>query len=136
MALRDDIQAAHPGERQRIKAQAVADAIALGGSRTLARGRWTLTVESDPAAVIRKGAWCLELTVRLERNGRDATPVDLNPVRIVNPPVLVPDADGPVVIEKRSTDRLTGVESVTVERYREDPAAALLLVLRELIKGA
>lgn len=136
MALRDDIQAAEPVERQRIKAQAVAAAVAKGGTRTITRGRWTLTITADPAAVIRKGVWCAELTGRLERNGRDVTPADLNPIRIVNPPVLVPDPAGEVAIEQRTTDRLTGIETVTTERYREDPAAALLLVLRDLIKGA
>lgn len=135
MTLSQQIQAATPAERRRIRAQAIADAVARGGTRVITRGRWRLTITSDPSAVQRKGSWCAELTVRVERDGRDVTPADLNPVRIVNPPLLVPDPAGDVVVEERSTDRRTGVETVETVRYREDPAAALLVVLRDLIRG-
>lgn len=135
MTLSQQIQAATPAERRRIRAQSIADAVARGGTRVITRGRWRLTITSDPSAVQRKGSWCAELTVRVERDGRDVTPADLNPVRIVNPPLLVPDPAGDVVVEERSTDRRTGVETVETVRYREDPAAALLVVLRDLIRG-
>lgn len=136
MTLRDALSAASTREeRLRIKAEAIADAVARSGTRVITRGRWRLTITGDPAAVQRKGTWGAELTVRVERDGRDVTPADLNPVRIVNPPLLVPDPAGDVVVEERSTDRRTGAETVETVRYREDPAAALLVVLRDLIRG-
>ena len=69
------------------------------------------------------------VTVRVDDGGSDVTPPTLNPVIIVNPPILVPDANGD--IERSSVDPRTGVE--TFVYYREDPRAALLSVLTSLV---
>lgn len=134
MTLHDQLAPVPREERQRIKAEAVS-ALPRLASRTISRGRWRVTITADPVAVQRKGTWCAELAVRIDRDGKDVTPADLNPIRLVNPPVLVPDPAGEVVIEQRVTDRFTGIETTTATRYREDPAGALLLVLRDLILG-
>lgn len=62
----------------------------------------------------------LELTVSLTVAGVDATPANFNPWRIVNPPMLVPDAAGDV---SRVTTKIDGSQETAI--YREDPIAVL-----------
>ena len=126
MTLRDDLLAQpDPKERHRIKAEAFA---ALPDrSRAVTRGRFRATLTSRPA-VDARGA--LAFTLRIERDGVDVTPPDLNPVRVVNPPILVPDAAGPIVLDLHDREgRVTGSL-----RYREDLEAALLSIVRELAR--
>lgn len=71
---------------------------------------------SDAVAVAPR---VIEVIVTVTGDGADVTPPGLNPVRIVNPPVLVPDPRGKVVVG--------GVA------HRRDPRAAIEAVIASLV---
>lgn len=83
-------------------------------------------------------------TVLVEDNGVDVTPPDLNPITVVNPPILVPDPNGDVTRTALIPDPngdivLTENGSTTTYReevstYREDPRAALLETLASAVR--
>lgn len=99
-------------ERQRIRAQAFMGRSMVG--RSVVRGKITATITDGPH--LHGDGNAIRVTVKLTRAGKDVTPQDLNPVVIVNPPLLVPD--GPP----------------SARRYREDPEAVLLGVIADLLR--
>jgi hypothetical protein len=117
-------------ERHAYKAHAFAALTGQVGrsvTRTIKGVVWTLTLTSAPTFYL--GA--VTFSVRVARAGVDVTPKDLNPIRVVNPPILVDDPAGDIV--RTSTDPTTGV--VTTRRLREDLPAALLAIVRDLVRG-
>lgn len=108
-------------ERHRIKAEAIASLGSLAG-QSWARGRLTATVIDGPH--LRAAIRAVELSVRITRDGVDITPADLNPLIYVNPPTIVSDPAGEIDL---------GPER---GRFREDPRAALLIAVRETLRGA
>lgn len=116
MSVSDDLAGVtDPRERHRIKCRAFA---ALTGQvgRSIKRGQFTVTLTSAPTFTDD----VLTFSISIERGGQDITPPDLNPIRIVNPPVLVEDPAGPVVRGGK--------------RFREDLPTALLGIVRELVR--
>lgn len=85
-----------PSLRRRIKAQALAAMQDLIGA-SIDRGdfRVTLTVIDYHAAYD-----ALRIRVRINRisNGNNVTPDDLNPIIVINPPILVDDPVGDIVL--------------------------------------
>lgn len=114
-------------QRRRLKAEAIAQAALTG--RTWTRGRWAVTVVGAPQVrqwVAGDGTtrYGVELSLRVERNGVDVTPADLNPILVPDPPLLVEDPNGPIV----RTGELPDGSTVT-RRYRDDIVGGLLSVL-------
>lgn len=129
MTLRERLLAEpDPRERHRIKAEAFAALASLAG-QSWKRGRLTATVIDGPH--LRAAIRAVELSVRITRDGVDITPSSLNPLLYVNLPILVPDPAGDVVRASTDPDG-----TVTERRFREDPRAALLIALRETLRGA
>lgn len=129
-ALRDAILAAAPDERKRLKA------IAFGKLASLSGQSWT---RGAITATIVEGPWVdpplVGLSVRVERklaDGtlRDITPPDLNPLLYVNMPILVPDPAGNVTLTGSRPDG-----STVSQTFREDLRAALLLCVRDTLRG-
>jgi hypothetical protein len=85
--------------------------VSLGGTRE-ARIVACETLLNDAA---------VKMTVHVFQNDVDVTPEGLNPWIVVNPPMLVDDPAGDVVL--RSRDPIDGSE--TVRTLREDPVAVL-----------
>lgn len=128
MGLRDELLAeADPRERQRIKARAFAQLASLAG-QSWTRGPITATITDGPRLNLALRA--VDLSVRVERDGIDVTPPNMNPLQYRNAPILVPDPNGDVVRTSTSDDGL-----VTETRFREDPRAALLIAVRNTLRG-
>jgi len=107
-----------PAERHAIKASALAAIGAAMVGQSITRAGWTFTLLSAPIVT----ASLLEFSVGIRRAGKDVTPPDLNPIRIYNPPILVPDPAGDVeVVTPKGTTR-----------FREDLPAATLAIVRDL----
>lgn len=122
-AARDD------RERRLLRADAVVAAFPADDVLGLRMGQRVVTITERPHVV--DGA--VQLGVRVMRGTRDVTPPDLNPIRIVNPPVLVPDDAGDV--ELMATTRLPdGTRAQVAHRFREDPAEALRRVIADLVR--
>lgn len=131
-ALRDAILSAAPGERHRLKAVAFGKLASLSG-QSWTRGAITATIVEGPWVDL--PARLIGLSVRVERrlaNGtlRDVTPPNLNPLLYVNLPILVPDPAGDVTLTGIGPDG-----STVTQTYREDPRAALLLCVRDTLRG-
>lgn len=125
MGLVEDVAAAPSViERSRVKAEALAALPALAG-RSVTRGRFTVTILDAPRVVAHK----LVFRVRIERDGIDVTPPDLNPIEVTNPPVLVEDPAGSIV--RTWNDPQTGIPRS--RRLRLDPPAAMLQIVRDLV---
>ena len=90
-------------------------------------GAYTVTLVARPVAAVNG---CLQFNVKITKGGKDVTPATMNPVRVWNPPVLIPDSAGDIV--RTSTDP-DGV--VTTQKYREDPQVALLSIAAGLVDG-
>lgn len=99
-ALHDAVKAAGTeNERAAIKAQAWADENVPAGYNFNYRGyKVELTVQMDATS----GNVVFEAS--LEQGGTDYTPADLNPITIVNPGYMVPDAGGDIEIETTDLD--------------------------------
>lgn len=120
-ALYDALAAATTREeRQAIKAEAFAALDAR--TRRFVGNRFTIEVLARPVRRLR----AVRIYVRITRNanGRDVTPDDLNPIDIVNPPILVDDPAGDVVITDEDGEH----------RYREDLEAILIGIVRDLLR--
>lgn len=62
-------------------------------------GAWTITVVDDlVCTVTASNKVAVSFNLRVERDGQDRTPSDLNPVTIVNPPLYVREADGSLTL--------------------------------------
>jgi len=73
----------------------------------------------------------IKLTVAVYDDRADVTPEDLNPWIIVNPPMLVDDPSGDIVLDIIEPDPKTGEIIKTGERrLREDPSAAIIDLIR------
>lgn len=100
MAIADEIAAIEADEtktpeekrraRFRLKAERFAQLLDNVEERTFTRGLWSVTV-SEPALVQMGGEWVLKMHIRALRNGNLRFNDDLV---VVNPPVLVRDAQG------------------------------------------
>lgn len=122
---RDEILAAPPAERKRLRAEALA---AVAPFADTARGR-SVTITDGP----RMDGTAVVLSVQVMRGGVDVTPPTLNPIRLVNPPTLVGDAAGAVSVTRMEADAPGQPEQPVERRYREDPAAVLRSILRDLV---
>ncbi len=88
------------------------------------RGRNTYTATIAGAERVPGGVL---IDLSLARNG---TPIPFNgPWIIINPPCMVEDEAGDVVIERRDPK----TKEIVQKRYREDPAAAFRQMLRDLV---
>jgi hypothetical protein len=117
-------------ERHAYKAHAFAALTGQVGrsvSRTIKGVVWTLTLTSAPTFA----DGVLTFSVRIQRAEVDVTPKDLNPIRVVNPPILVDDPAGDIV--RTWVNPVTGV--VTTRTLRENLPAALLAIVRDLVRG-
>lgn len=116
MGWLEDIRAADPVDRPRLRAEAIASLGPQVG-QSIVRGNFRLTLTDGPRLLGR----ILEFSVRVNRidTGADVTPPALNPIRVVNPPVLVPDPAGSVDLGPRGM-------------HRFDLLAALLQIVRDL----
>ncbi len=65
--------------------------------------------------------------------GKDGS-VEIERIRIFNPPILVDDENGDIVREYPYTDPDTKVTKVTVKKYREAPEEALMQVIEHTVK--
>ena len=113
----EDILAAQPGDRARLRAAVIGRLGNLTG-QSIDRGLFRLTITHGPVVTGRT----VTLSIRVTRisNGNDVTPANLNPITIVNPPILVPDPAGTIDLgEDRGMHRLA-------------PLAALLDIIRGL----
>lgn len=105
-----------PAQRQAIK---VAAFVALPNVvNVVTVGAYTVTLVARPVAAING---CLQFNVIITKGGTDVTPATMNPVRVWNPPILVPDPVGDIT-------RGTGT-------YREDLHTALLAIAGNLVAG-
>ena len=113
----ENILAAQPNERARLRAAVIGRLGNLTG-QSVDRGLFRATITDGPFLSDRT----VTLSIRITRisNGNDVTPANLNPITIVNPPILVPDPAGTIDLgEDRGMHRLA-------------PQAALLAILRGL----
>jgi hypothetical protein len=123
-ALHDSLQGRTPQERQALIASAWAALPQQPRSVTL-RGH-TATVTSPLTDM--GGYVEFRLSITRTSDGADVTPPLLNPVRVVNPRYAMPDAGGDIV------ESWTDPEgTVHTDRYREDVAASLLSLMRDLL---
>ena len=107
-----------PTQRQAIK---VAAFVALPNVvNVVTVGAYTVTLVARPVAAVNG---CLQFNVKIIKGSVDVTPSTMNPVRVWNPPILVPDAAGDI----------TAPDGVT--KLREDLHACLLLVASNLVSG-
>ena len=90
-------------------------------------GAYTVTLVARP---VRAANGTLQFNVKITKGGKDVTPATMNPVRVWNPPVLIPDSAGDIV--RTSTDP-DGV--VTTQAFREDLHNALLAIAGNLVRG-
>lgn len=117
MSVLDDLQGIiDPTERSRIKAAAFAQLGSLVGQSIL-RGNFRLTLTDGPKIVNHM----LVFSIRINRidNGNNVTPQNLNPVMVVNPPILVADPSGPIDLGTKG-------------KFRLDIQAALFQIIRDL----
>ena len=113
-------------ERHAIKAAAF---VALPHkTRKVKVGAYTVALVDHPVAAVNG---CLQFKVKITKGGVDVTPATMNPVRVWNPPILLPDPAGD--ISRTWTDPVTQV--VTTQNYREDLHDALLNIAGNLVRG-
>ena len=122
-ALHDAVKAAtSEDERKAIKAQAwVDEGLAEGWNFNYRGYKVTLAVsmEMDTGDVV--------FGATLSKGGVDYTPLDLNPIRIVNPPYMVEDAAGDITIGYLVVDG-----NPQTIKAREDIPARIISQLQDL----
>lgn len=124
MATRDQLVGTSRSDARRIKAAAHVAGGLLAGRRYV-RGAYGITVLDGPRLVDLNGTPAVELSLRFTKAGKDVTPANFNPWYIVNPPLLVPDPAGDVALSDGDGN---------MRRYREDPAAALIEIVRDMAR--
>ena len=91
-------------------------------------GAYTVTLVAKPVAAVNG---CLQFNVKITKGGVDVTPATMNPVRVWNPPILVDDPAGDIV--------LTYTDPVTQQQmqasFREDLHTCLLTIAGHLVDG-
>jgi hypothetical protein len=115
--------------RRRIKAQAFGILEDMIG-QSVDRGAFRITItDLDYYAAYD----ALRIRVRVNRisNGNNVTPPGVNPIFVVNPPILIDDAAGDIV---RTWIDKDGVEHTRL--LKEDLRAALREVIRDAVKDA
>jgi hypothetical protein len=113
-------------ERHAIKAAAF---VALPkADRKVKVGRYTVALVDHPVI---GPSGLLQFNVKITKGGKDVTPLDMNPVRVWNPPTLVDDPAGDVV--RSWIDPGSGLPQTRT--LREDPLAALLTIAGNLTRG-
>lgn len=108
-------------DQQAIVAQAIRSLGSLTG-QSWTRGLITVTIVDGPSVDILRRV--VSVRVQVMRNGKDITPVDLNPLEytpIHRFPLLVPDDAGDVTQGNR--------------RFRDDLRTAFLLTVRDTLRG-
>lgn len=126
-ALHDRLKAEpDPAKRLQIKAEAINERAFQLVGRTMTRGRFTMTLTSISVAPSAAGP-VVTLTVRIvnDNTGNDVTPSDLNPIVLVNPPILVPDPNGEIELGDEQNPRPA----------REDVIESLLSALRDVLRS-
>lgn len=110
-----------PAARDLLKRDAILEHRNQIRGRTIRRRGITLFVDDIVPGVSATGTPFLSVTVSLtDSKGVDVTPDNLNPIQIVNQPILVPDPAGDVLTERGG-------------RFREDVQAALLATLQNVM---
>jgi hypothetical protein len=118
-----------PRERQTYKAQAMGVLTDMIGA-SVDRGAFRITI-TDLDYFPAHDALRLRIRVNRISNGNNVTPADVNPIYVVNPPILVDDPAGDIV---RTWTDDEGVEHTRT--LKEDLRAALREVVRDAVKGA
>jgi hypothetical protein len=126
-----DLMEAEPDPvlRRRIKTQALAILDDMIGA-SVDRGDFRITItdlDFYPAHD------ALRIRIRINRisNGNNVTPANVNPIIVINPPILIDDPAGDIV---RTWTDPQGVEQTRT--LREDLRAALREVVRDAVKDA
>ena len=115
--------------RRRIKTQAMGILTDMIG-QSVDRGAFRITI-TDLDYYAAHDALRIRIRVNRISNGNNVTPPDVNPIFVVNPPILIDDAAGDIV---RTWTDAQGVEHTRV--LKEDLRAALREVIRDAVKGA
>lgn len=118
-----------PLVRSRLKAQALSALSDMVGA-SVDRGAFRITITALDFFAARDA---LRIRIRVNRisNGANVTPPGVNPIIVINPPILVDDPAGDIV--RAWTDR----QGVTQTRtLREDLRAALREVVRDAVRSA
>lgn len=124
--LRAEIEKAPVGMRATLKGQEIAKVVSVG---EFTDGEFRIEVTGVEA--IEDG---VQVFARAWKDGqqlgfgRDGT-VDIERFRFFNPPVLVPDEEGDIIIESYSETR----GSAHIQRFREDPLTALQQALFQVV---
>jgi len=127
--ITDELVGMTPAQRRRHKAQAMAVLNDMIG-QSVDRGAFRITL-TDLDFFPAHDALRIRIRVNRISNGNNVTPPDVNPIFVVNPPILVDDPAGDIV--RTWTDR-DGVEQTRT--LREDLRAALREVIRDAVKDA
>ena len=127
--ISDELVGLTPQERAAHKAAAMAAMADMIGA-SVDRGAFRITITDLDYYPVRDA---LRIRIRVNRisNGNNVTPAGVNPIIVVNPPILIDDPAGDIV--RTWTDR-QGVEHTRV--LREDLRAALREVIRDAVKDA
>jgi hypothetical protein len=111
-----------PAVRARITRDAVLERRDQIRGKTIRRRGVTLTVDDIVPDVTATGTPFISVTVTItDAQGKNITPDNLNPIQIMNQPILVEDPAGDVI------------EGAGLRRYREDVQAALLATLERVM---
>lgn len=130
MGLYEDLQSVpDPRDRARIKAQAMGILTDMIG-QSVDRGAFRITI-TDLDFYPARDALRIRIRVNRISNGNNVTPAGVNPIIVINPPILVDDPQGTIV--QTWTDP-QGVEHTRT--LKEDLRAALREVVRDAIKEA
>jgi len=116
-------------ERRTYKAQAMGVLTDMIG-QSVDRGAFRITI-IDLDYFAAHDALRIRIRVNRISNGNNVTPADVNPIFIVNPPILVDDPVGDITQTWTDSD---GV--VHTRTLKEDLRAALIEVVRDAVKAA
>ena len=118
-----------PRQRRRIKAEAYSVLTDMIGD-SVDRGAFRITI-TDLVFFWAVDALLIRIRVNRISNGNNVTPAGVNPIIVVNPPILIDDPAGDIV--RTWTDQ-QGVEHTRT--LREDLRAALREIVRDAVKDA
>ena len=127
--ISDELVGLTPQERAAHKAAAMAAMADMIGA-SVDRGAFRITI-TDLDYYPAHDALRIRIRVNRISNGNNVTPPDVNPIIVVNPPILIDDPAGDIV--RTWTDR-DGIEHTRV--LREDLRAVLREVVRDAVKDA
>ena len=118
-----------PAERAAYKAAAMAAMADMIGA-SVDRGAFRITITDLDYYPVRDA---LRIRIRVNRisNGNNVTPPDVNPIIVINPPILVDDPTGDIVRTWVDGEGVTQTRTL-----REDLRQALREVIRDAVKDA